>query len=32
VEYRLRIFENIAEKIYEPKRDEITGEWIRLPN
>jgi len=32
-ERRLRVFENrVLRKIFEPKRDEVTGEWNRLPN
>jgi hypothetical protein len=28
---RLRVFENkVKKKIYEPKRDEVTGEWRKL--
>ena len=30
-ERRLRMFENrVQRKIFEPKRDEVTGEWRRL--
>ena len=29
-EYRLRVFKNrVLRRIFEPKRDEITGEWRR---
>jgi hypothetical protein len=29
----LRVFENrVLRKIFEPKRDEVTGEWRRLHN
>jgi hypothetical protein len=32
-ECRLRIFENrVLRRIFEPKRDEVTGEWRRLHN
>jgi hypothetical protein len=32
-ERRLRVFENrVLMRIFEPKRDEVTGEWIRLHN
>jgi hypothetical protein len=32
-ECRLRVFENkVLRKIFEPKRDEVTGEWKRLHN
>jgi hypothetical protein len=32
-ERRLRVFENrVLRRIFEPKRDEITGEWRRLHN
>jgi hypothetical protein len=32
-ECRLRVFENrILRRIFEPKRDEVTGEWRRLHN
>ena len=32
-EYRLRVFENVVlRKMFEPKRDEVTGEWRRLHN
>jgi len=27
-EHRLRVFENgVLRRVYEPKRDEVTGEW-----
>jgi hypothetical protein len=30
-EYRLRVPENrVLRKIFEPKRDEVTGEWTKL--
>jgi hypothetical protein len=30
-EHRLRVFENrVLRKIYEPKKDEVTGEWRKL--
>jgi hypothetical protein len=30
-EYKLRIFENrVLGKIFEPNRNEVTGEWRRL--
>jgi hypothetical protein len=30
-EHRLRVFENrVLRRIFEPKRDEVTGEWRRL--
>jgi hypothetical protein len=33
VEHRLRVFENrVLRRIFEPKRDEVTGEWRRLRN
>jgi hypothetical protein len=33
VQYRLRIFENrVLRRIFGPKGDEVTGEWIRLNN
>jgi hypothetical protein len=33
VEGRLRVFENrVLMRIFGPKRDEITGEWRKLPN
>jgi len=32
-ERRLRVFENrVLRGIFGPKRDEVTGEWIRLNN
>jgi hypothetical protein len=32
-ELRLRVFENrVLRRIFEPKRDEVTGEWRRLHN
>ena len=32
-ERRLRVFENrVLRVIFGPKRDEVTGEWIRLHN
>jgi hypothetical protein len=32
-ERRLRVFENrVLKKIFEPKRDEVTGEWRKLHN
>jgi hypothetical protein len=32
-ERKLRLFENMAlRRIFEPRRDEITGEWRRLHN
>jgi hypothetical protein len=32
-ERRLRVFENgVLRRIYEPKRDEVTGEWRKLYN
>ena len=32
-ERRLRIFEDsVQRKIFRPKRDEVTGEWRKLPN
>jgi hypothetical protein len=32
-EHRLRVFENWAlRRIFEPKRDEVTGEWRKLRN
>jgi hypothetical protein len=31
-EHRLRVFENrVLRKIFGPKRDEVIGEWRRLP-
>jgi len=33
VEHRLRVFEiSVLGKIFEPKKDEVTGEWIKLHN
>jgi hypothetical protein len=29
-QHRLRVFENGAERIFGPKRDEVTGEWRKL--
>jgi hypothetical protein len=30
-EHRLRVFENrVLRRIFEPKREEVTGEWRRL--
>jgi hypothetical protein len=30
-EFRLRVFENrVLRRIFEPKRDEVTGAWRRL--
>jgi hypothetical protein len=32
-ECRLRVFENkVLRRIFEPKRDQVTGEWRRLHN
>jgi hypothetical protein len=32
-EHRLRVFENrILRRIFEPKRDEVMGEWRKLHN
>jgi hypothetical protein len=32
-EYRLRVFENrVLRRILGPKRDEVTGDWRKLPN
>jgi hypothetical protein len=32
-EYRLRVFENrVLRRIFEPKRDEVTGDWRKLHN
>jgi hypothetical protein len=32
-EHRLRVFENrVPSRIFEPKRDEVTGEWRKLHN
>jgi hypothetical protein len=31
--HRLRVFENkVLRRIFEPKRDEVTGEWEKLHN
>jgi uncharacterized membrane protein len=31
--HRLRVFENgVLRRIFGPKRDEVTGEWIKLHN
>jgi hypothetical protein len=31
--HRLRVFENrVLRRIFEPKRDEVTGEWRKLHN
>jgi hypothetical protein len=30
--HRLRVFENRVLRIFEPKRDEVTGEWRKLDN
>jgi hypothetical protein len=31
--HRLRVFENrVLKRIFEPKRDEVTGEWRKLRN
>jgi hypothetical protein len=33
VEYRLRVFENrVLRRIFQPKRDEVTGEWRKFRN
>ena len=33
VERRLRVFENrVLRRVFGPKRDEVTGEWIKLHN
>ena len=33
VERRLRVFENrVMRRVFEPKRDEVTGEWRKLHN
>jgi len=33
VERRLRVFENrVLRRIFDPKRKEVTGEWIKLHN
>jgi hypothetical protein len=32
-DHRLRVFENrVLKRIFEPKRDEVTGEWRKLHN
>jgi hypothetical protein len=32
-EHRLRVFENrVLKRIFEPKRDEVTGQWRKLHN
>jgi hypothetical protein len=32
-EHRLRVFENrVLRRIFEPNRDEVTGEWRKLHN
>jgi hypothetical protein len=32
-EHRLRVFENrVLRRIFEPKRDEVMGEWRKLHN
>jgi hypothetical protein len=32
-EHRLRVFENrVLKRIFEPKRDEATGDWRKLRN
>jgi hypothetical protein len=32
-EHRLRVFENrVLRRIFGPKRDELTGEWMKLHN
>jgi hypothetical protein len=32
-EHRLRVFENrVLRRVFGPKRDEVTGEWIKLHN
>jgi hypothetical protein len=32
-EHRLRVFENrVLRRVFGPKRDEVTGEWIKLRN
>jgi hypothetical protein len=32
-DHRLRVFENrVLRRIFGPKRDEVTGEWRKLPN
>jgi hypothetical protein len=30
--YRLRVFENRVQRLFGPKRDEVTGEWRKLHN
>jgi putative SOS response-associated peptidase YedK len=33
LQHRLRVFENrFLRRIFEPKRDEVTGEWRKLHN
>jgi len=31
-EGKLRVFENMELRIFGPRRDEVTGEWMRLHN
>jgi hypothetical protein len=32
-EHRLRVFENrVLRRVFQPKRDEVTGEWRKLHN
>jgi hypothetical protein len=31
-EHRLRVFENRVLRIFGPKRDEVTGGWVKLHN
>jgi hypothetical protein len=32
-QHRLKVFENrVLRRIFEPKRDEVTGEWRKLHN
>jgi hypothetical protein len=32
-EHRLRVFENrVLRRIFEPKKDEVTGDWRKLQN
>jgi hypothetical protein len=32
-EHRVRVFENrVLRRIFEPKRDEVTGDWRKLHN
>ena len=31
-ERRVRVFENKVLRLFGPKRDEVTGEWIELQN